>query len=73
MLITENKRFKVGDYVNIIDPAGIHTLEINKSYKVIQKYIIMNNLFLLKVLKMEILYSTINFLIQEDLQKISKL
>ena len=31
----ECKYFKVGDSVILIDPAGIFTLEINKSYKVI--------------------------------------
>lgn len=31
----ECKYFKVGDRVVLIDPAGIFTLEINKSYKVI--------------------------------------
>ena len=31
----ECKYFKIGDYVVLIDPAGIFTLEINKSYKII--------------------------------------
>ena len=34
-VLNKEEIFKIGDYVNIVDPAGVHTIEINKAYKII--------------------------------------